>query len=113
MAIIGQLALVHRVAKFAMKWVRQRCQLAPAKHLGDGGLDAAVGVGDDQFDPAEPRATSERRNSVQAALSSVVAMSKPMISRVPSLLTAVAMTAETLTTRPPSLTRWVRASIHR
>ena len=52
--------------------------------------------------PLSPRATSERRNAVQAAVSSVVAMSKPMISRVPSLLTAVAMTAATLTTRPPS-----------
>jgi hypothetical protein len=63
--------------------------------------------------PVSPRATSERRKAVQAAVSSVVTMSKPTISRCPSALVAVAMTTETLTTRPPSLTRWVRASIHR
>ena len=43
----------------------------------------------------------------------MVAMSRPMISRLPSALTAVAITAATLTTRPPSRTRWVSASIHR
>ncbi len=36
-----------------MKWVRQRCQLAPGEHLGYGGLNAAMGVGNDQFDPVE------------------------------------------------------------
>ena len=35
-----------------MKWTRQRCQVA-VKHLGDGGLDALVGVGDDQLDAAQ------------------------------------------------------------
>jgi hypothetical protein len=46
------------------------------------------------------------------AVDSVVTMSNPMISRRPSPLTAVATTAETFTTRPPSRTFWVRASIH-
>ena len=63
--------------------------------------------------PEIPRATRERRKAVQAAVSSVVTMSKPTISRYPSALTAVAITADTLTTRPPSRTRWVTASIHR
>ena len=62
--------------------------------------------------PQSPRATSERKNAVQPAVSSVVTMSKPTISRRPSTLVAVAMTTETLTTRPPSRTRWVSASIH-
>lgn len=63
--------------------------------------------------PVRPRATSERKNSVHAAVSSVVTMSNPAISRRPSELATVAITAETLTTRPPSRTFWVSASIHR
>ena len=63
--------------------------------------------------PDRPRATSDRRNPVQAVVDSVVTMSNPTISRRPSTFTAVAITAETLTTRPPSRTFWVRASIHR
>ena len=35
-----------------MKWTRQRCQVA-RQHLGDGGLDALVGVGDHQLDAAQ------------------------------------------------------------
>ena len=35
-----------------MKWTRQRCQVG-VQHLGDGGLDALVGVGDDQLDAAQ------------------------------------------------------------
>jgi hypothetical protein len=38
-------------------------------------------------------------------------MSKPMISRRPSAFEAVAITAETFTTRPPSRTLCVTASI--
>jgi hypothetical protein len=63
--------------------------------------------------PLSPRATKERKKAVQASVSSVVTTSKPTISRRPSALVAVAMTIEMLTTRPPSRTRWVRASIHR
>jgi len=40
-------------------------------------------------------------------------MLNPMGSRRPSKVTAVAITAETFTTRPPSRTLWVNASIHR
>jgi hypothetical protein len=40
-------------------------------------------------------------------------MSKPTITRCPSALVAVAITAVTFTTRPPSLTRWVTPSIQR
>jgi hypothetical protein len=35
-----------------MKWTRQRCQ-SGVHHLGDGRLDAFVGVGDDQLHPAQ------------------------------------------------------------
>ena len=38
-----------------MKWTRQRCQVA-LQHLGDGGLDALMGVGDDQLDAAQAAA---------------------------------------------------------
>jgi hypothetical protein len=54
--------------------------------------------------PDSPLATRERRNPVHATVDSVVTMSNPTISRRPSLLTAVATTADTLTTRPPSRT---------
>ena len=43
----------------------------------------------------------------------IVTMSKPTMTRCPSALTAVAMTAVTFTTRPPSRTRWVTPSIQR
>ena len=35
-----------------MKWTRQRCQVA-LQHLGDGGLEPFMGVGDDQLDAAQ------------------------------------------------------------
>ena len=60
--------------------------------------------------PERPRATRLRKNAVQPAPSSVVMTSKPSDSRRPSLFTPVAMTTATFTTRPPSLTFWVRAS---
>ena len=63
--------------------------------------------------PDSPRFTRLRRNVVQASVSSVVTTSKPTTSRLPSALTAVAITAETFTTRPPSRTRCVKASIHK
>jgi len=47
-----------------MKCTRQRCQLA--EHLGDGGLDAVVGVRHDQLDAAQAAAgqlAQERRPS--------------------------------------------------
>jgi subtilisin family serine protease len=53
------------------------------------------------------------RNPVHPAVLSAVTMSNPTISRWPSTFTAVATTTETLTTRPPSRTFWVRASTHR
>ena len=84
-----------------------------AEHRRDRRLDPAVGVGDDQLHPGQPRATSDRRNAVHAGGVSVVTMSNPTISRRPSTLTAVAITAETFTTRPPSRTFCVNASIHR
>ena len=47
------------------------------------------------------------------APSSLVPASIPMISRLPSPLTAVATTTLTLTILPASLTSWVSASSHR
>ena len=96
-----------------MKWVRQRCQLAPESTWAMAALIPPCASEMTSSTPLSPRATSERRKAVQAAVSSVVVISKPTISRVPSLLTAVAITAATFTTRPPSRTRWVSASIHR
>jgi hypothetical protein len=63
--------------------------------------------------PDRPRATRPRRNSVQLAVSSLVTMSNPTISRRPSQFAAVAITAVTFTTRPPSRTFWVSPSIHK
>ena len=65
------------------------------------------------FTPPRPLADSERRKASQNAPSSLVPTSMPMISRLPSLLTAVATTTLTLTILPASLTFWVSASSHR
>ena len=42
-----------------MKWVRQRCQLAPAKDCGDGVLQPLVGIGVTSSTPLRPRAVSD------------------------------------------------------
>jgi hypothetical protein len=113
-AIIGQVALVdpggqvrHEVGPAPLPGLASESTAAMAALMPPWASEMTSST------PLSPRATRERRKAVQAAVSSVVTMSKPTISRVPSALTAVAMTAETLTTRPPSLTRWVSASIHR
>ena len=110
---MGQLPLATREARLAMKWVRQRCQEASAKTFEMAALMPPWASEITSSTPLSPRATRARKNAVHAAVSSVVAMSRPTISRRPSTLTAVAMTAETLTTRPPSRTLCVKASIHR
>ena len=113
MAIIGHDALGALVARLAMKWVRQRCHEASPRTAAMAALMPPWASEMTSSTPDRPRATSERRNAVHPAVSSVVTMSNPTISRRPSTLTAVAITAETLTTRPPSRTFCVKASIHR
>ena len=112
-AIMGQDVFGTRDAKFAMKCVRHLCHEASARTAAMAALMPPWASEMTRSTPDSPRATSERRNAVQAAVSSVVTMSKPTISRRPSALVAVAMTAETFTTRPPSRTRCVTASIHK
>ena len=82
------------------------------QHRRHGILEALVGVADNQLDPPRPRATSERRNAVQAAPSSAAPTSNPRISRCPSALTPVATSAAVLTTRPCSRTLTTSASSH-
>jgi hypothetical protein len=53
--------------------------------------------------PVSPRALSERRNAVQKAPSSLSPTSRPRTSRLPSVVTPVAMTTARLTTRPSTL----------
>ncbi len=72
-----------------------------AEDLGDGGLEALMGVGDDQLDAASPRPFRLRRNSVQIGSASEVPISIPSTSRLPSSLTPTAMMTATETMRPP------------
>lgn len=97
----------------AMKWVRHRCQEAPVSTLAMAALIPSCASEMTSSTPARPRATRPRRNSVQLAVSSALTMSNPAISRRPSALATVAITAVTFTTRPPSRTFWVTPSIHR
>jgi hypothetical protein len=75
-----------------------------AEHLGDSGLDALMGIGDDELHAAQASAASLRRNSVQIGSASDVPTSIPRTSRRPSLLTPTAMMTATETMRPPRLT---------
>ena len=85
-----------------------------AEDCGDGASESLMSVRYHQLHPAEvPLADSERRKASQKAPSSLVPTSIPMISRLPSPLTAVAATTLTLTILPSSLTFWVSASSHR
>ena len=76
-----------------------------AQHLGDRGLDALMGVGDDQLDAAQAapgRACAGRPSRTVSA--SEVPISMPSTSRRPSLLTPTAMMTATETMRPPRRT---------
>jgi hypothetical protein len=68
----------------AMKCVRHLCQMAPARTEAMAALMPPWASEMTSSTPLRPRATNERRNSDQAAVSSVVTMSKPTISRRPS-----------------------------
>jgi hypothetical protein len=67
---------------------------------GDGGLEAGVGVGDDQLDAGEPAGLERAQEAVQKAPSSLSPTSRPSTSRPPSLVTPVAITTARETTRP-------------
>ena len=56
-----------------MKWVRQRCQLAPVEHRGDGVLQPLVASEVTRSTPLRPRAVSDRRKASQNAPSSLAA----------------------------------------
>ena len=96
-----------------MKCVRQRCQEASASTAAMAVLMPPCASEMTSSTPLSPRATRLRKKAVHAAVSSVVTMSNPTTVRRPSAFEAVAMTTATFTTRPPSRTRWVSASIHR
>jgi hypothetical protein len=68
--------------------------------LADGGLDALMGVGDNQLDAAQSAAASLRRNAVQNVSASEGPMSMPRTSRRPSLLTPTPTITATETIRP-------------
>jgi hypothetical protein len=70
---------------------------AGAQQLGDRRLDAFMGVGDGQLDPAQPRRVSLRRKAVQKGSASEAPMSMPSTSRRPSLLTPTAIITATET----------------
>lgn len=68
----------------------------------NGGLEAGMGVGDHQLQACSPRRTwSLRRNSVQKVSASEGPTHKPMISRRPSVSTAMAIMAATDTILSP------------
>ena len=52
-ATISWLPLGTSASTLRMKCTRQRCQAAPMQHRADRGLQAGVGVGDDQLHPAQ------------------------------------------------------------
>ena len=73
---------------------------AGVEHLGDRNLGAFVGAGDDELDAAQARRASLRRNAVQNVSASEGPISRPRISRRPSLLAPTATIAATETIRP-------------
>ena len=95
-----------------MKWVRQRCQLAPVNTAAMAFFSPWWASEVTSSTPLSPRAVSDLRKASQKAPSSLAPTSIPRISRCPSALTPVATTTQTLTMRPPSRTFWVRPSSH-
>ncbi len=86
-----------------MKWVRQRCQVAPNVEA-IASMSPGCASETTSWTPESPRATSPRRNASHPAPSSVVMTSMPRTSRCPSALTAVATTTATDWMRPASRT---------
>ena len=86
-----------------MKWVRQRCQDAPANTVAIASLSPRWASEVTSCTPLSPRDTSERRNWSQKAPSSLVPTSMPTTSRLPSPLTAVATTTLIRLRRTPCL----------
>jgi len=83
------------------------------EHRGDRRFDPAVRVGDDEFDASE--APGDQRAEELGPAGGVFGGDdvEPGDLPAPSALATVAITAVTLTTRPPSRTFSVRPSIHR
>jgi Transposase IS116/IS110/IS902 family len=74
------------------------------QHLGGGGFEAFVSVGDHQLAPRSPRRGSLRRKSVQNVSASEGQISTPNTSCRPSPLTPMAITTAAETMRPPRRT---------
>ena len=74
------------------------------QHRSDSGLNAFMGIGDDQLDAAQARRASLCKNSVQKVSASDGPVSMPSTSRRPSLLTPTATITATDTMRPLSRT---------
>ena len=73
-----------------------------AEHLGDGGLDAFMGIGDDELDATQPPAR-QLAQELRPDRLGLLPTSMPSTSRLPSPLTPMAMmTADTM--RPPRRT---------
>ena len=68
--------------------------------LGDGGLDALMGVRNDELDAAQPRRASLRRKAVQKVSASDGPISMPQHLSAPSALTPTATMTGTDTMRP-------------
>ena len=83
-----------------MNWVLAPLRAGSAEDFVDGTSESLMSVRYHQFHSAEALADSERRKASQKAPSSLVPTSIPMISRLPSPLTAVATTTLTLTILP-------------
>jgi hypothetical protein len=92
--------------------VRHLCHAAPGRAAAIASTSPRWASEMTSRTPARPRAVNERRNPSQPAPSSSLATSRSSTSRCPSPLTPTAISACTLTVRPPSRTLTVNASHH-
>ncbi len=97
---------------FLMRWTRQRCQVAPTTRVM-AAFKPSWASEIASFTPLSPRRTRSRRNVDQNGSASLGPICSPTISRLPSVLTATAIMAATLTILPPSRTLREVASSHR
>ena len=89
-----------------MKWTRQRCQVAPCRTLAVAAFKPSCASEITRATSLNPRRTSERRNTVQKAWSSLGPTSTPRTWRHPSAVTPTATTVAIEVTRPASRTLW-------
>ena len=94
------------------KWTVQRCQAQP-RTFAIAAFSPACTSEIASWTPTSPRATNDRRKSVQNASVSASPTSMPRISRRPLSWTPWAITSALVTTRPPSRTFSTFASRNR